>query len=606
MRRLMALFVLLVFMPPAALLAQFIGSHQSESKFPESNTTPVKKRDEGVPRFTTGSRLVVIPVVVTDGQGNPVMDLTSADFKIEENGEARKIKIYERILASTDPVTKQTPEGAYTNRSLRQEAPHAINIVLLDLLNTEWKDQIYARNSMIEFLNKSVNSNALTTLLVLSRSGLHLVHDFTTDPAVLMTALRQMEMDNSQKPGSDVVGPQQAVNLAGQGAASLARAEAPPIQGGPGAAGQIAASAGAAAAEQAVLDRLFEGEVRMATMYREQTLRTTLKAMQAISQAYGGLPGRKALIWATGSFPFDLADPEDASLMRADELLTFTLQRLAESNIAVYPVDVKGLTGVGGLDIAADSAQRDRYLREPAGNYGTQMLIRAKSEGTMDTFADMTGGHAFYNTNNLTGAFARAANESRFYYLLGYYLSSDDLKKTGWHKLKVEVARKGVKVHTRSGFMVSPGETKEEQADNMAVAMFSPLEFTAVPLTVRWGTITRQGDKYAAEFAMEVPGSAPQLGNDVTLSLDFAAQAHTADGKTEASVGQTIEADLKDPNAFRNKGLRYTNVLTVPAGDYIFRFVVRDNVSGKMGAVSVPLKVNESAATAKPAGPGPQ
>jgi VWFA-related protein len=596
------LLLLLALLMPMPSSAQFIGSHTSGSKFPESNNTPAQKREEGVPRFTTGSRLVVVPVVVTDSNGQPVKDLTSADFTILENGQAKKIKIYERIQASTAPVTETTPQGAYTNRNLRQETPHAINIVLLDLVNTQWKDQVYARNSMVEFLSKSVNGDALTTLLVLGRGGLHLVHDFTTDPQVLMTALRNMQMDNSEKPGLDVVGPQQAVNLAGQGAESLAKAEGELPQGGPGIAAQAIGSAGSAAAERAQLDRLFEGEVRLATMYREESLRTTLAAMQAISQAYGGLPGRKALIWATGSFPFDIADPEDASLMRSGEMLTQTLQRLSDSNIAVYPVDVKGLTGVGGLDIAANGAQTSRYMREPAGNYGTQMLLRAKSEGTMDTFASMTGGHAFYNTNDLTGAFSRAANESRFYYLLGYYLDSEDLKKIGWHKLKVEVARKGVKVHTRAGFMVAPGETKQDQEDNMAVAMFSPLEFTAVPLTVRWGEIKRVGDKYSAEFDMEVPGSAPQLGNNVTLSLDFAAQAHTPQGKTEASVGQTIEADLKDPNAFRNKGLMYKNVLTVPPGEYTFRFVVRDNVSGKMGAVSVPLKVDES--VAKAAGPG--
>ena len=43
---------------------------------------------------------------------------------------------------------------------------------------------------------------------------------------------------------------------------------------------------------------------------------------------------------------------------------------------------------------------------------------------------------------------------------------------------------------------------------------------------------------------------------------------------------------------FRNKGTDYRGALTVAPGDYTVRFVVRDRLSGRIGTVSAPLKVN--------------
>jgi hypothetical protein len=40
-------------------------------------------------------------------------------------------------------------------------------------------------------------------------------------------------------------------------------------------------------------------------------------------------------------------------------------------------------------------------------------------------------------------------------------------------------------------------------------------------------------------------------------------------------------------------GLNYGNDVIVPAGEYSVRFVVRNNIDGRMGSVSAPLKVEQ-------------
>ena len=43
---------------------------------------------------------------------------------------------------------------------------------------------------------------------------------------------------------------------------------------------------------------------------------------------------------------------------------------------------------------------------------------------SLNEFANMTGGKAFYNTNDLATSFKRAADDASSYYLLGYYLNT--------------------------------------------------------------------------------------------------------------------------------------------------------------------------------------
>jgi hypothetical protein len=78
------------------------------------------------------------------------------------------------------------------------------------------------------------------------------------------------------------------------------------------------------------------------------------------------------------------------------------------------------------------------------------------------------------------------------------------------------------------------------------------------------------------------------------FAIDFWATARTPAGVPAGDVEQTMEGHFKPETyeRFRNKGTDYRGALTVPPGAYTVRFVVRDRLSGKIGTVSAPLKVN--------------
>src|SRR6202040_4488412 len=80
-----------------------------------------------------------------------------------------------------------------------------------------------------------------------------------------------------------------------------------------------------------------------------------------------------------------------------------------------------------------------------------RMWLQQSKFDTLNDFADMTGGKAFYNTNDAAGSFKRAADDGSSFYMLGYYLDTHN-NKAGWRKLQVKVDKKDAQVRSRTGF----------------------------------------------------------------------------------------------------------------------------------------------------------
>ena len=108
--------------------------------------------------------------------------------------------------------------------------------------------------------------------------------------------------------------------------------------------------------------------------------------MQQVGQALAGFPGRKSLIWASGGFPFSVSDTTMQlapagrdTLSDVLPLYEHTWQLLNDAQIALYPVDVKGLQSV---------TMPSASVRNPGKNYGRNMSWRQMdTQGTFQTFA---------------------------------------------------------------------------------------------------------------------------------------------------------------------------------------------------------------------------
>ena len=140
------------------------------------------------PSLTARAQLVIVDVVVTDNKQNPVHNLTALDFSVFENSAPERIKTFEEHSANTAKAEPplNLPPGTFTNYTT-VPANAALNILLLDTLNTPLTDQTYVHNQIRLFLKNTPLDAPLAIFGLGSR--LWLLQPFTADPRLLRAAI---------------------------------------------------------------------------------------------------------------------------------------------------------------------------------------------------------------------------------------------------------------------------------------------------------------------------------------------------------------------------------------------------------------------------------
>src|SRR5262249_41937605 len=136
---------------------------------------------------------------------------------------------------------------------------------------------------------------------------------------------------------------------------------------------------------------------------RRSATTLTLQGLQQIAQACAGLPGRKNLVWASAGFPFVINETSMTLKEGGGQLDTpatilplyqQTWKVLNQAQIAVYPVDVRGLTDMPGP--STDPVKKG--LLDP---YTHAQWLHTGTIGTLELFAHATAGRAYYNRTSL-------------------------------------------------------------------------------------------------------------------------------------------------------------------------------------------------------------
>ena len=123
-------------------------------------------------------------VVVTNGKGEPPPGLRKKDFQILEDGTPHTISVFEehKGVPPTQVKLPPMPPNVFTNYPTAESAD-SVNLLLLDALNTEPKNQIYVREQMIKYLRNVQPGTCLAIFTLGSR--LRMVKEFTTDSSGL-------------------------------------------------------------------------------------------------------------------------------------------------------------------------------------------------------------------------------------------------------------------------------------------------------------------------------------------------------------------------------------------------------------------------------------
>src|SRR5487761_198582 len=96
------------------------------------------------PTLHTSTRIVAVTIVATHSNGSPVNDLRASDIRVFDNKKEQTIASFEAMETSSTRDTTHKTVSAPTSLPVASGYPH-FSIILLDALNTEWSDQMYAR-----------------------------------------------------------------------------------------------------------------------------------------------------------------------------------------------------------------------------------------------------------------------------------------------------------------------------------------------------------------------------------------------------------------------------------------------------------------------------
>ena len=536
----------------------------------------------GSPTIRSRANLVVVDVVVSD-DGKPVKGLQRQAFHIFEDGREQAVKVFEEhnsLDASQIQSIPPLPPNTFSNFP-ETTVTSAANVLLLDALNTPTKDQIYVRQQMTEYL-RNIPAGSRIAIFTLA-SMLRIVQGFTADRTALLAALNDKRNGPSGSPILPVPDDATATTLE----TGMQDVDA----------------------STQVMDSLMQFQADQAAFQTDVRVAMTLEGLKQLAGYLGGIPGRKNLIWLSGSFPFSL-DPDvtlsnEFSAARAyKDQLKETSDLLTASRVAVYPVDARGLfpssvfsagnpnsnySGVShgtpstpGAPNPGGRGGGGRSARPPAngnksnpnafgGDNAKFAQTTAAEHATMQQIAQETGGQAFYDSNDIKAAVANAIENGGNYYTLAY-TPNDPNFDSKFRRIQVKLPDQSYRLSYRQGYFAdAPGEHASNAPLNptaSAIQRGAPpssqilfkvrvlpsddpalkgLESQAGPAGLMAKKLSGAVKRYWIDYAADMHQVAASLGSDRLhhFSVEFVAIAYDRDGKILNVANRAFKLNLQ-------------------------------------------------------------
>jgi VWFA-related protein len=514
------------------------------------------------PTFHAESRLVVLDVVVTLRR-HPVIGLTKSNFTVLEDGEPQQIQLFEAHVPPSPSARPQPQLSPHEYSNISSGTPTSINIVLFDVLNTPLIDQPYAREQMVQFL-KTLPPGHPVALFQLG-SQLRMIAGFATPSDELIRAAREIAPHASELLDTEEDRQQAAYQL------EVMR------QGSP---------------NQEFFDKMqdFMGETLSGRDI--DRAKVTLQAFSTLSGAVSGFRGRKNILWLAENFPVyfgpALTPPDANSTVRANtDVMRDTASALSSAQISVYPIDVRGL--------AVGMAGAGAY--ESSGIQQVQNIEQLHL--AMDELASETGGHAYYNTNDLKNAMRLSIEGGSSYYTIAY-----TPRKQNWdsryHHVKVRLSPRRLEAEYHKGYFAAPVQkaSKDEAIANLFLAV-QPASLQWTKLSLKAQVLSPNPEPGTVHIRWTVDPAdilfADGPGNRKDATLELLTVAWDQNLKAAVKASHTVELSLP-PQVFEKimrTGLTLSEKLKLDPGTYDVRIGVMDASSGKIGTLDMPLQMTD-------------
>lgn len=552
-----------------------------------------QKPSTDTPTLKTAARLVLVDVVVTDHNGKAVHGLKATDFHLTEDNAPQVPRNFEEhtSAASAQASAIQMPPGMFTNFTTTPP-DNVTNILLIDRLNTDQQDQLNLHRQLATFL-KGATPGTRIGIFILG-SQLAMLQGPTTDLTKLRAAMQSATTREA------ILKPDQLHDSFADQMENLG-------------------------APLAVVASLRQFEAQTNANQLDLRVKLTLAAMNQLGRYLSGLPGRKNLVWLSGSFPLNIfpnsiqsPDNPFVTVANYESELRKTTSLLAQAQVAVYPVGAAGLRVSPVFEAENNKTYANRLhasqpSRAASDNSDFEATVVAEND-TMNKMAESTGGRAFHDTNGLAEAVTSALTDGADYYTLAY-TPTNTKTDGGYRKIKLQLTNPAYVLRYRRGYFASPTSVAAQTSAAMrgATALGTPApteiflksavfpavagnpeEAVAASHNLLAANVTGPFQRYTIDTIVNPTDLTFEQGNDgkVVTNFDVAILVYSAQGMLMNHLINQLHASAT-PQEFQQdmqQGLQFHEEISVPAkGDYFLRIVLHDVATDKLGAIEVPI-----------------
>ena len=518
--------------------------------------------------FSSTISLVVVDVTVKDKSGKLIEGLKENDFTLLEDGKPQKISVFEFEKLATEPAPPERPPTLEEadivpeapRKMISTEEPGKIQyhdkrllVMFFDLGSMGIPEQLRAQEAAKTFLEKQMTTADMVAIMMYTAS-LQVLTDFTDNRAQLRDIIDNL-----------------------------------PI-------GEMAELAGVA--DDASDDNEDTGAAFVADE-TEFNIFNTDRKLQAIEDAtkkLAALPEKKALIYFSSGI--------QKTGMENHAQLEATILSATKSNVAIYPIDARGLMAEPPGGGASKGASRGTGIYSGSQHNSQRQAIN-NSQDTLVSLAADTGGKAFLDSNDLAMGVVQAQQAYRSYYVLGYY-TTNTAQDGKYRRITVRLNNdKTAKLEHRDGYYADKIWGKfnaQDKEQKLMEALNANNPLTDLPLALEIDYFRISPTNYYVPVSVKVPGSvialAQKHGGAGETQFDFLGQIQDERRNVVGNVRDfiKIKLDSADAEKLSRRSVHYDAGFTLNPGRYRMKFLVRENLTGKMGTFEARFVVPDLAA----------
>jgi VWFA-related protein len=501
--------------------------------------------------------VVEVPVTVVDSGGNPVRGLTSANFRLYDNGKEVAITSFDAIdFASEQTMQAISPMNPAARRNF---------LLLFDLSFSRPGNLGRAQEAARMFVEKAAGPRDLIGVGTIdTQHGFHLLSSFTSDRKLVAEAIAHPGELKSTDPlhlgnnGNNVDVADQSSGVATRGNAAL----------------------GSENAEALVASAIKQNRETVRAQVEKQ-----MDFLGDLAKTLRAVPGRKHVLLLSEGFDSRFVQGRDARDNYADtdnakpnidsdarygtSSSMSALQRMTKffrgSDVILHALDIQGLR-----------VQNDVSSGSVINNNASLALL-----------AEPTGGMVFQNVNKVDDNLKRMLHSQEVVYVLAFRASSS--KPGQFHDLKVKLVSVpgSAKVSNRAGYYEGGSETAQERALSNAEIITNDIPQGDVKVSAVMAAFGGASENAQVPVVLEIDGSdLIKDAKSASIDAEVYLYAFDSDGSVRDRAYQKLTLDLKKVgDKLRGSGIKYYSTLSLPPGRYAVKALVRVPSTERKGFV---------------------